>query len=135
VAASEGRRRCHGDRLRDDRERAAREQLTNVRASLVAGDDPKLPERGVDRVLIVDAWHHIPDRESYANKLRSGLKAGGQVFVVDFELEAKHGPPPRHRIAPEQVARELSASGLVATILTTSLPEQYVVVGTLNTTR
>jgi SAM-dependent methyltransferase len=117
------------DMVRYLNERAARERLTNVRPALVPMDDPKLPVAGVDRVLIVDTWHHIPDREGYAAKLRSGLKVGGMAFVVDFKLDAKHGPPPQHRLAAEQVARELAAGGLLARVAATSLPEQYIVVG------
>jgi SAM-dependent methyltransferase len=117
------------DMVRYLNERAARDQLANVRPALVSTDDPKLPTGGVDRILIVDTWHHIPDREAYAAKLRSGLKVGGKVFVVDFNLDAKHGPPPHHRLAPEQVARELAAGGLVARVASTSLPEQYIVEG------
>ena len=117
------------DMVRYLNERAAREHLANVRPALAAMDDPKLPAGAVDRVLIVDTWHHIPDREAYAAKLRGGLKVGGRVFVVDFKLEAKHGPPPQHRLAAEQVARELTAGGLSARIAPTSLPEQYIVVG------
>lgn len=107
-------------------ERAVREKLSNVRASQVALDDPKLPPAGVDRVLIVDTWHHIADRAPYAAKLRSGLKPGGKVFVVDFTLEAKHGPPPHHRVGAKQVLRELAAAGLTANVVA-SLPEQYIV--------
>jgi ubiquinone/menaquinone biosynthesis C-methylase UbiE len=117
------------DMVRYLTERAAREQLTNVRASIVPFDDPKLAMGSVDRVLIVDTWHHISDRERYAGKLRDGLRVGGSVFVVDFTLDATHGPPPHHRIAADQVMRELTAGGLVAKGLPTGLPEQYVVVG------
>jgi predicted methyltransferase len=117
------------DMVRYLNERATRERLTNVRPALVPMDDPKLPVAGVDRVLIVDTWHHIPDREGYAAKLRSGLKVGGMAFVVDFKLDAKHGPPPQHRLAAEQVARELAAGGFLARVTATNLPEQYIVVG------
>ncbi len=117
------------DMVRYLNERAAREHLANVRPALVPMDDPKLPAGGVDRVLIVDTWHHIPDREAYAAKLRSGLKVGGKALVVDFKLDAKHGPPPHHRLTAEQVADELAAGGLSTRIATTSLPEQYIVIG------
>lgn len=117
------------DMVRYMKERAAREHLANVRPALVATDDPKLPAGGVDRILIVDTWHHIADREAYAGKLRVALKVGGKAFVVDFKMDAKHGPPPHHRLAPEQVARELAAGGLSAQIAATTLPEQYIVVG------
>jgi SAM-dependent methyltransferase len=118
------------DMVRYLNERAAREHLANVRPALVALDDPKLPAGGVDRVLVVDTWHHIPDREAYAAKIRSGLKAGGKACIVDFKLDAKHGPPPHLRLAAEQVARELTAGGLAARVATTTLPEQYIVIGT-----
>jgi len=110
-------------------ERAAREHLGNVRPALVPMDDPKLPAGSIDRILIVDTWHHIGEREAYAAKLRAGLKAGAKVFIVDFKLDAKHGPPPQHRLAPEQVARELTAGGLSTQMVASSLPEQYIVVG------
>jgi predicted methyltransferase len=76
-------------------------------------DDPKLPASGVDRVLIVDTWHRVPEREAYAAKLRSGLKNGGKVFVVDFKLDAEHGAQTPYRLAPEQVARELTAGNVL----------------------
>ncbi|MFO0677022.1 MAG: class I SAM-dependent methyltransferase [Polyangiaceae bacterium] len=117
------------DMVRYMNERVAREKLANVRPAVVALDDPKLPAGSVDRVLVVDTWHHIANREAYASKVKDGLQAGGKVFVVDFKLDAKHGPPPAHRLAPDQVIRELAAAGFVARLLPTPLPEQYIVVG------
>jgi predicted methyltransferase len=118
------------DMVRYLTERVQREHLGNVRPALVATDDPKLGAGSVDRILVVDVWHHIDARDAYAGKLRDALKSGGKVFVVDFKLEATHGPPKRHRLAPEQIAHELGAAGLTVETLATTLPEQYVVVGT-----
>jgi predicted methyltransferase len=111
-------------------ERARRENLANVRPVLVARDDPRLPVGGVDRILVVNTWHHIASREAYSTRLRDALKPGGRVFVVDFTRDAGRGPPAHHRLSPEQVARELAAGGLAAEVLEISLPDQYVVVGT-----
>jgi cyclopropane fatty-acyl-phospholipid synthase-like methyltransferase len=113
--------------------RAAREQLRNVAVRRVAPDDPALPAASVDRVLIVDTWHHIANRAAYASRLAAALKAGGEVLIVDFRPDAQRGPPPEHRIAPEEVARELSAGGLAARVTDIGLPEQYVVVATPST--
>jgi predicted methyltransferase len=110
--------------------RAAREQLANVDARQVAPDDPALPAASVDRVLIVDTWHHIADRAAYASRLAAALTPGGEVIVVDFRPDAQRGPPPEHRIAPGEVANELAAGGLAARVTDIGLPEQYVVVGT-----
>jgi ubiquinone/menaquinone biosynthesis C-methylase UbiE len=117
------------DMVRYMRERAAREGLANVEARVVAADDPALSLGSVDRVLVVDTWHHVAGREAYAAKLRAGLAPRGAVFVVDFRLEAAHGPPPQHRLASDQVMRELAAGGLEAGAVDLGLPEQYVVVG------
>lgn len=111
-------------------ERAKREQLTNVRPALAGMDDPKLPSRGVDRVLAVDVWHHIPSRAPFAAKLVEAVKSGGKVVVVDFTLEAKHGPPVQHRLAPEVIAKELETAGFAVEIVSSTLPDQYIVVGT-----
>lgn len=109
------------------RDRATREGLANVEARVVAGDDPGLAAGSAHRVLIVDTWHHIPDRPAYGRKLAAGLAPGGAVLVVDFPLDGTRGPPPHARIAPEQVVRELEAAGMRAQIVEESLPDQYVV--------
>jgi SAM-dependent methyltransferase len=117
------------DMVRYLRERGAREGWTNVEARVVPGDDPALPAGETDRILVVDTWHHVPAREAYAKKLFDALAPGGYVLVVDFTREASHGPPPAHRLAPEQVVRELEAGGLHAAIVPEDLPEQYAVAG------
>lgn len=116
------------DMVRYLRERTQREQLKNVTPGLVKTDDPGLDARSVDRVLIVDTWHHIPERTTYARKLLAGLKPGGELYVVDFTQQAAHGPPVHHRVAPEQVVRELVDAGFEAKLAAVTLPEQYAVV-------
>jgi SAM-dependent methyltransferase len=118
------------DMVRYLRERAAREGLANVEAKLVRTDDPLLGKNTVDRMLVVDTWHHLPDRTIYAQRLRDALREGGTIFVVDFEVGSPMGPPKQHKLAPEVVRAELAAVGLRAEILTEDLPDQYVVSGT-----
>jgi SAM-dependent methyltransferase len=110
--------------------RAEREKLSNVTAKVVRPDDPELAPDSVDRILIVDTWHHIDARPSYAAKLKAALRPGGTVTIVDFTLESQHGPPKEHRLRPEQVLAELTQGGLRAELLKTDLPDQYVVRGT-----
>jgi ubiquinone/menaquinone biosynthesis C-methylase UbiE len=117
------------DMVRYMKERAGREGLANVEARAVALDDPGLAAGSVDRVLIVDTWHHIDGRAAYAAKLRAALAPGGAVFVVDFKKDAHRGPPPEHRLAPEQVMDELRQGGLAPEVIDASLPEQYIVAG------
>ena len=112
------------------RERSEREGWHNVEARVVTPDDPQLASASVDRVLVVNVWHHIEGREDYARKLHEGLRAGGEVWVVDFTKESSHGPPVDHRLDPEEVMAELAAGGLETRLVEgETLPEQYVVVG------
>lgn len=110
-------------------ERAVRDGTPNVKASLGTAADPGLPEGAVDRVLVVDTWHHVADRGAYARKLARSLRKGGFVAIVDFTKASPHGPPPAHRIAPEEVVAELAAAGLRAGSREVDLPYQYLVIG------
>ncbi len=109
------------------RARVAREGLSNVEVRAVAPDDPGLAPASVDAVLVVDTWHHIANRRRYAARLKSALRPGGALWIVDFTEDAPDGPPPEMRLAPEQVLAELTDAGLQAEILDEELPRQYVI--------
>ena len=109
--------------------RAKKAGLANVLAMKVGVDDPGLAPGSCDRVLVVDTWHHIPSRAAYVPKLARALRKDGLVLVVDFTKDAKHGPPPAHRLEADAVKRELEAAGLEATVLPSTLAEQWVVAG------
>jgi SAM-dependent methyltransferase len=105
-------------------ERARREQLSNVIAVQSALDDARLPEK-VDLALLVDTYHHIDDRARYFAKLKSSLAPQGRVAIIDFTLDSEIGPPPRARVSPEQVKRELAKAGYELAGEHDFLPNQY----------
>jgi hypothetical protein len=37
-------------------------------------------------VLIVDTYHHIPRRSRYFERLKSALRTGGRIAIIDFKL-------------------------------------------------
>ena len=92
------------------RERAAKEGLGNVVAVQAAADTPNLPEP-VDLVLIVDTYHHIGNREAYFSRLRSSLKPGARVAIIDFRPDSPEGPPKEFRFPPEKFQAEMSQAG------------------------
>ena len=110
-------------------DRAQREGLANVDPKRIPFDDPELDPASVDRVLIVNTWHHIQEREAYAEKLFAALAPGGAVYVVDFTRDSPSGPPVEERLDPERVVAELTAGGLEAATVDETLPRQYVVAG------
>lgn len=115
------------DMVRWTSERAKREGLANVEAKQGTADDPKLDPGSIDRVLVVDTWHHVEDRAAYAKKLAAALRPGGAVFIVDFTKESPHGPPAHARLTPEEVSADLRAAGLEPKKVEVGLPYQWMI--------
>ena len=110
-------------------ERVDREDLRNVRPDVIPTDDPSLTPRSVDRILVVNTWHHIDERSRYAKKLQEALRPGGMVLIVDFTMESPIGPPSSRRLTIDTVREELEAGGMITEVLEESLPHQYAVAG------
>jgi len=105
-------------------DRVSRERLSNVSVRLGTPADPRLPERGLDRVLMVHMYHEIERPYEFLWRLRPALKAGGLVVVVDADRPTQnHGTPPAllqcefAAVGYEQVSRAdmPSAGGYLAT--------------------
>jgi cyclopropane fatty-acyl-phospholipid synthase-like methyltransferase len=108
-------------------ERARREKLSNVQAVQATPSDARLPEK-VDRVLLVDTYHHIDGREAYFRKLRKSLRPGGEVAIIDFTRDSTMGPPSEVRIPKEQVSAEMRRAGYRLVRSPDLLPNQYFLV-------
>lgn len=111
-------------------DRATREHLPNLKTVLATADDPNLAPASVDRILVVDVWHHIADRPRYAAGLAKALRPGGKLAIVDFTAAADRGPPKAMRLAPDTIIADLRGAGLSASLDPTALPDQFIVVGT-----
>jgi SAM-dependent methyltransferase len=73
-------------------------------------------------------YHHIENRISYFAKLRESLRPNGRLAIVDFKVDAPHGPPPHDRIPPDKVTTELDAAGYSLVATHPFLPRQYFLV-------
>ena len=111
------------------RKRAATEGLRNVVAVQALADTANLPEP-VDLILIVDTYHHIPDREVYFRKLAASLKPKGRIAIIDWKKGGPMGPPDEFRFAPEQIHQELAKSGFKPIAHHDFLPNQLFLVFT-----
>ena len=117
------------DMVRFLADRAAREHLPNVRAALATVDDPGLRPESVDRILIVDAWHRVPDRVRLAQQLARALRPGGEIAIFEFTREAAHGPPRARRLLLDTVLADLREAGLVARPSPFEIPGQSIALG------
>lgn len=76
-------------------ERVNRERLDNVSVRLGAPDDPRLPAKSFDRVLLVHMYHEIASPYAFLWNLHPALKPGGRVIIVDADRSTeRHGTPP-----------------------------------------
>jgi SAM-dependent methyltransferase len=87
-------------------ERAEREKLKNIEPVLGSVEDTKLPEASVDAVLILKTYHEFAHPIPLMEKLRSSLKPGAKVGIVD-----RNGNGTDHGIMPDVVEREMSEAG------------------------
>jgi SAM-dependent methyltransferase len=104
--------------------RAKAEGLANVRAVQGGAASAKLPEP-VDLVLLVNVYHHIANRPAYFRALRSALRPGGRIAVIDFKPEAAEGAPKSMRMPISRVASEMKQAGYRHTRSHDMLPHQY----------
>jgi predicted methyltransferase len=110
-------------------ERAEKSGLRNITAVAGKPDDAMLPAP-VDRVLLVDTYHHIDHRAGYFARLRASLKPGGRVAIIDFNAKSPVGPPVAERLPPVQVTSEMETAGYRLMKSNVFLPNQYFLVFT-----
>lgn len=86
--------------------------VTNVVPVLALPGDPFLPPGRVDRILIVNTYHHIDDRLGYFGRLRDSLTPGGRLAIIDFlKKPLPVGPPPEHKLERSFVVQEMAEAG------------------------
>jgi len=88
---------------------------------LAGANDPKLDSCSVDRILVVDVWHHIGSPRRVCARMASALRPGGQILIVDSR-SIRVGSSKQHRLLPDAVIADLRAAGLDAALSTTKLP-------------
>lgn len=108
-------------------QRAEKEQLTNLSSHLAEFADAKIPEP-VDLILMVNTYHHIEARPAYFAKLKTSLKPGGRIAIIDFTRASKMGPGAAEKVPPEQVEAELKEAGFTLAQRHDFLPEQFFLV-------
>jgi SAM-dependent methyltransferase len=99
-----------------------------VQFILARPDNPKLPFESVDLIFVCNTVHHLEDRPAYFRKLRSSLKPGGRIVIIDFHPDERSGElgfPKRHLVAREIVIEEMTAASYRLLREHTFLPRQY----------
>lgn len=91
------------------------EEMENVDVIRGETDDPALPEKSVDAVLIVDAYHEMTEYEAMLAGVYRALKPGGRLVILDLvpadSSAARDRQTANHRLGMSLVEREIRAAG------------------------
>ncbi len=101
--------------LADIAQRASTERLTQITTVQGTDEDPHLPARSVDVILVVNTYHEFRAFDSMMQAFRTALKPRGRLAVI--EPEAIAGEPPGrafryHRISRSAVRGDAERAGL-----------------------
>jgi ubiquinone/menaquinone biosynthesis C-methylase UbiE len=114
-----------------DRSAALEEEFqgeSSVEVILGRLDDPLLPDRALDLILMVNTYHHIEERQQYFSRLRNDLAPGGRVAIIepDADLSGVLGLllEPGHASRAGDVMREMHAAGYQLAVSYDHLPVQ-----------
>lgn len=108
----------------------AEEKASKLDIRLADINDPKLDDEETDYILIVNTIAYLPDRINYLKALKSKLRAGGKIVIVDYKTKRIPGfvdaPPYEERVLLHIIEEELHEAGYQNIITDdTSLEYQY----------
>jgi ubiquinone/menaquinone biosynthesis C-methylase UbiE len=110
-------------------EKMARAGVDNVFPVLGEIDDPRLPDGGVDLVLLVDSYHEFSHPMEMMRGIYRALRPGGRVVLIEYRLEDPDVPIKRlHKMSQEQAKAEMAAAGLQWVETRDILPRQHFMV-------
>jgi ubiquinone/menaquinone biosynthesis C-methylase UbiE len=108
--------------------RVQREGLQNVTTVQAHGNDPNLPAKTLDAILMVDAYQEVETRVIYLRNLANALKPTGRIGIVNWKPgRGGPGPDPNERVAQSIVEADAKAAGLKV-IAQEDLRYQYLLV-------
>ena len=111
------------------RRRVLREGFSNVLYVQGKTADPGLPADALDAVLIVDAYHEVPNPVNLLQHLGASLKPTGRIGIVGSTLEGGGpGPPLNQRVDAQKVIDEAAQAGLRLVSRETFLDFQYMLI-------
>ena len=94
------------------REGLIERRIENVVPVLASYSTPHLPPSSCDAIFIADTYHHIEERIAYLELLRTRLKPGGFLVLLEYkDGDLPVGPPAQHKVPKTERQDELRQAG------------------------
>ena len=89
-------------------DRARRESFSNIRTILGKEDDPLLPAKSIDAVLLLKTYHEVAQPIRLLKRTREAMRAGALLGIID-----RNGKGDDHGLDKEVVIKEAARAGFV----------------------
>lgn len=111
------------------RTKVERARLTNVKLVLGTTEDPRLPPASLDLALLVDVYHEFSKPQAMLQHIRSALKPGGRLVLLEFKEEDATIPIRlEHKMSVTEAKLEVEAEGFSLATVNGDLPWQHILV-------
>ena len=111
------------------RENMAKEGISNVIPVQGSVNDPKLPAKTMDLILMVDVYHEFSQPQIMLRKMRETLKDDGRLVLLEYRKEDPKIPILEdHKMSVAEVKLELEAEGFKLSQVIESLPRQHILI-------
>ena len=87
-------------------ERVRRDGIPNLHTVLSKPDDPLLPAKSIDAVLLLKTYHEVAEPVSLLQNLRQALRSKARVGIID-----RNGNGENHGVDRDTVVREAGQAG------------------------
>jgi predicted methyltransferase len=98
----------NGEYLKYIDARAKRESLQNIRTILGKDDDPLLPAKSIDAVLLLKTYHEVAQPIRLSKRVRESMRPDGLLGIID-----RNGKGDDHGVEKEIVIDEVGRAGFV----------------------
>ena len=110
------------------KKRMKEKKVENVEPIKGTESDPKLPEKSVDVILLVDVYHEFSLPFEMTTAMVKALKPGGKLIFVEFRMEDEKVPILLvHKMTEKQVLKEMEPHPLKWVKTDKNLPWQHVI--------
>ena len=104
------------DRLEKLNENASERELYNITTILGDYDDPKLPEKELDVVVIMDTYHEMKEYMTILEHVKLALKPSGRILIIEklkshSKNKSRKEQVSAHTLSPDFVKKELQEAG------------------------
>ena len=113
-------------------EKCESEGISNVHIIVGTEDDPSLPEKSCELILLVNTVHLVRNPAAFFKNLAKGLSANGKIAIVQWAAEKMEGelpewdPKDRDLYSMKTIIKMIYSSGLEVVNIMDFLPVQNI---------